>query len=135
MSDATPTEDGSREVTRERHVASPPSRLWHVIADPDLRRSFLGGDLDVPLEAGRDGTFRPDDDRPPVPVRVREVDAPRRLAFDWGRDGDRSSVRIDLVPDGDGTRVSVTEVHGVPTMATAALGRLPVSRDAWCLAA
>lgn len=95
---------------RHRRIAAPPGRVWRVLEHRDLRRQVLGGDLDVALEPGATGTF--DDGVATRPVRVDEVDAPHRLAFEWGEGDEAAHVDIRLVPAGDGTDVHVTEVLG-----------------------
>lgn len=97
-------------VDRHRHIEAPPGRVWRVLEHPDLRRRMLGGDLDVELAPGATGTF--DDGTTRRPVRIDQVEAPRRLAFEWGDGDEASRVDIRLVPDGDGTEVHVTEVRG-----------------------
>lgn len=106
------SEPPAPRVDRHRHIAAPPGRVWRVLERPDLRRRMLGGDLDVELAPGATGTF--DDGTTRRPVRVDEVEAPRRLAFEWGDGDDASRVDIWLVPAGDGTEVHVTEVRGQP---------------------
>lgn len=104
------TEPTAPRVDRHRRIDAPPGRVWRVLEHRDLRRRMLGGDLDVELAPGATGTF--DDGATQWPVRVEEVDAPRRLAFEWGEGDDASQVDIRLVPAGDGTEVHVTEVLG-----------------------
>lgn len=104
------TEPTSPRVDRHRRIDAPPGRVWRVLEHRDLRRRMLGGDLDVELAPGATGTFDDGDTR--WPVRVEEVDAPRRLAFEWGEGDDTSQVDIRLVPAGDATEVHVTEVFG-----------------------
>ncbi|MBY5162926.1 SRPBCC family protein [Salsipaludibacter albus] len=112
-----------------RHVAAPPERVWEVITDPDLRRRFLGGDLDVELVPGHDGHF--DGPGGPVPARVREVRPGRHLGWDWGDGDDVSRVDLDLVPEGDGTDVTIHE-RPVPArlVAAAALRTIPTPTGA-----
>lgn len=97
-------------VDRQRRIDAPPGRVWRVFEHPDLRREMLGGDLDVDLEPGATGTF--DDGATTRPVRIDDVDPPRRLAFEWGAGADASQVDIRLVPAEDGTDVHVTEILG-----------------------
>lgn len=104
------TEPTAPRVDRQRHIEAPPRRVWRVLEHPDLRRRMLGGDFDVELAPGATGTF--DDGATRRTVRVDEVDAPRRLAFEWGEGDDASQVDIRLVPAGDGTEVHVTEILG-----------------------
>lgn len=103
-------EPAAPRVDRHRRIAAPPGRVWRVLEHPDLRRTVFGGDLDVDLEPGATGTF--DDGTTTRPVRIDEVDAPRRLAFGWGAGDDATQVDIRLVPAEDGTDVHVTEIRG-----------------------
>lgn len=76
-------------VTREIHIDAPPHVVRRHVTDPDRRRGWLDEDADRPLrQAGRVLTF---------PTRH-----------------DGGGVSIELVPDGAGTRVRVTEQVELP---------------------
>lgn len=95
-------------VTRDLTIAAPPSRVWEVVTDPAERRDWLGGDLDVDLEPGSEGSFtRPGEKE--RPVRITDVEPGRRLEWEWEDGDDASTVHIRLHPVGPGTRVIVTE--------------------------
>lgn len=115
-------------VTRRIHIAAPPDVVRRHVTDPQRRRRWL--DLDVDPTTHDDGT----------------------VTFDRG--DDESSVRIAIVPDGDGAEVTVTEdapAHDVPVrdipaddtpddQPTAFVGRhlgprAEVGTDAWAVAA
>lgn len=93
-------------VTRDIIIDAPVETVWEHVADRDRRAGWLGGDLDVALEPGRRGMYVTPDGH--HPVRVDEVEPGRTLRFTWG-DGPGSSVTIELSPDGDASRVRVTE--------------------------
>lgn len=123
------TPEPPARVERSRHVAATPETLWRVLADRDSRRHVLGGNLDVDLLEGAEGTWQPEDGGV-QPVRVDRVDAHRRLVFDWGRDDDASTVDIQLHPSRTGTVVRVVEIRRAALTASG----LTV-RDTLCLAA
>lgn len=126
-----PGTTSDREVVRERHLDAAPDRVWEVIADRDLRREFLGGDLDVELAPGRAGTFDTPDG--PVPARVRRVRTGRHLQVDWGMADDASSVDIHLDPCHDGTHVTIRERRQAAPAAR--LAPNATASDVWALAA
>ena len=76
-------------VTREIHIDAPPHVVRRHVTDPDRRRGWLDEDADRPLrQEGQVVTF---------PTRH-----------------DGGGVSIELVPDGAGTRVRVTEHVELP---------------------
>ena len=123
-------ESDAPRVDRHRRIAVPPGRVWRVLEHRDLRREMLGGDMDVELEPGATGTFDDGIDR--RPVRIDQVDAPRRLAFVWGEGDEAAHVDIRLVPAGDGTDVHVIEIQGGQAHPP---GRVPTDPTALALAA
>lgn len=126
--DQSPDEDHP-QVERERHVRATPDTVWEVLADRDRRAHVLGGDLDVDLADGAQGTWSGPGEEP-SPARIREVDHARRLVFDWG-DGDAAStVDIRLAPAGAGTTVRIVE-----TRRAAVTSPTASARTAFCLAA
>ena len=102
--------DGRDAVRFERRLAHPPERVWKAITDPgDLRAWFpaeIEGDLGSP-GAELSFPFR-NDEAPTEAGEVLECEQPRVLAYTWGD----QTLRFELEPDGDGTRLVFT--HALP---------------------
>ena len=94
-------------MTRDIVIDAPPSTVWRHVTDPRQREQWLGGQLDIDLVPGSVGSFR--DARRRRPVRVDELQDGRSITYTWGRGDATSQVRIEVVPEGDGSRVRVTE--------------------------
>jgi uncharacterized protein YndB with AHSA1/START domain len=107
-------------VERELTIAARPETVWQLLVDPAEQSKWWGTPLDFEARAG--GPFRVE----VIPGHIAsgefvEVDAPRRLVYTWGWEGDgnrvppgSSTVTIDLAEAGDGTLL--TFVHsGLPT--------------------
>lgn len=109
-------------IHREITLAAPIGEVWRAVTTAEGLAAWLRC-LGVEVDA-----------RPDAPVLVRwpdgatsrglveEVDAPRRFAFRWRRlsgaglilqVGEPTRVVFELEPDGDGTRVTVTESPGL----------------------
>ena len=108
-------------ITREVTVAAPPHVVWDALTDPAELATWFGADAEVDLRVGGAIRFRWPDGSERRGL-VIDVDPPRRLAFRWrelraGAAGlaaaDATVVAFALAPDGDGTRVTVTESPGV----------------------
>jgi uncharacterized protein YndB with AHSA1/START domain len=87
------------EVERETVVPTTPEEAWQAVVESD----WLGRIDPTPggeVECGDRTGF------------VEEVEAPRRLSFWWGAEGeDATRVEIELSEDEDGTRVRVIETR------------------------
>jgi uncharacterized protein YndB with AHSA1/START domain len=151
MESATET----RSVARELTIDASPETVWEFLVDPDKATRWMGETASFELRPG--GVYRVG----VIPGHTAlgefvEVDPPHRLVFSWGwepgADGSNpvppgsSTIEIELVPDGDGTRLRF-EHRGLPTpesaeshahgwdhylerLAGAAAGRNP-GRDPW----
>lgn len=115
-------------VTRELTIDAPPEAVWEFLVDPQKMTRWMGQTATLEPEVG--GLYRVG----VIPGHtargtVVELDPPRRLVFSWGwepgEDGEpaaappgSTTVEINLVADGDGTRL--TFVHrDLPTRASA----------------
>jgi uncharacterized protein YndB with AHSA1/START domain len=124
----------------ERRLAAPQGRVWAALTDPaELAAWFWPAratpTAEVDLRVG--GRFRIVGPGMGIAVSgvYRTVEVPRRLAFTWQWDGDPTEtfVTVDLVPDQDGTLLTIRHegfVHGADRDAHAegwadCLGRLP----------
>ena len=106
-------------VERELTIAARPETVWRLLVDPAEQSTWWGTPLD--FEARPGGPFRVE----VIPGHIArgefvELDEPRRLVYTWGWEGEdavppgTSTIEIDLVVVGDGTRL--TFVHsGLPT--------------------
>lgn len=111
MSDATLLTDRIRPAVRlERRLADPPEVVWAALTERERLRSWFPCDVIVSGEAwvrGAEISF-------PFPAdvidlvmtgEVLEVEEPSLLAFTWGEE----TLRFELVPDGDGTLLALTD--------------------------
>jgi uncharacterized protein YndB with AHSA1/START domain len=108
-------------VRRELSISSPREEVWEALTDPGQLAAWFGAEVEI-------------DPRPGGPVRFRwpgrherrglveEVDAPHRLTFRWRELADTGSgfaagrattVTFTLEPDGEGTRLVLTESPGL----------------------
>jgi len=107
-------------VERELTIAARPETVWSLLVEPSEQSKWWGTPLD--FEARPGGPFRVE----VIPGHVAsgefvEVDAPRRLVYTFGWEGEgnlvppgSSTIEIELAREGDGTRL--TFVHsGLPT--------------------
>ena len=104
--------DGDRPAIRfERHLADPPGVVWQALTEREQLCTWFP--CDVIIEGGRwevgaaiSFPFRPELDMDmTLTGEVLEVDEPNVLAFTWGDD----TLRFELSPDGDGTRLVLTD--------------------------
>ena len=102
-------------IEREVEIAASPETVWGFLVDPEKQQRWMGQDVTFDLRPG--GAYRMEI----IPTHVAsgefvEIDRPRRLVYTWGweprPDGEAnpvtpgsSTVEIDLVPAGEGTRL------------------------------
>jgi uncharacterized protein YndB with AHSA1/START domain len=107
MTDATLLTDRPRPAVRlERHLPDPPAVVWQALTDRDQLRSWFPSDVEVSggrWAVGAALTFRfpPDVIDMTLTGEVLEVDEPNVLEFTWGEE----TLRFELAPEGDGTRL------------------------------
>jgi uncharacterized protein YndB with AHSA1/START domain len=112
MTDATLDTTGAKPAVRlERHLPDPPSVVWQAITERAQLKAWFPCDVIVEggrWEAGAAITF-------PFPPEVIDmtltgtvlaVDEPKLLSFTWGEE---ETLRFELYPDGDGTRLVLTD--------------------------
>ena len=98
----------SEEASSELTVPASPEETWEALTDPEQLTEWLVEDAELDLRPGGDLALRLDGEE--RAGFIEEVEAPRRLVFWWGPDGDEPTrVEIELEPDGDDTRVRVVE--------------------------
>lgn len=105
--------DGDRIGLRyERHLRHPPERVWRALTESDSLQHWLPCDIVGPRQAGAaiELPFWPavvdtyHIDQPVHPGRILTWDPPRVFAWQW----DRDTLRFELQPDGEGTRLVFT---------------------------
>jgi uncharacterized protein YndB with AHSA1/START domain len=143
VSDATLDTTASKPAVRlERYLPDPPSEVWQAITDRTRLREWFPCDVIVEggrWEVGAPITF-------PFPPEVMDmtltgtvlaVDEPKLLSYTWGAD---EILRFELYPEGDGTRLVLTDqLRGSWVARNAAgwddcldrLAGLPHDPDAW----
>ena len=102
-------------IEREVEIAASPGAVWGFLVDPEKQQRWMGQDVTFDLRQG--GAYRMEI----IPMHVAsgefvEIDPPRRLVYTWGWEPHEgadpnavppgsSTVEIDLVPAGQGTRL------------------------------
>jgi len=115
-------------IERELTIAASPETIWELLVDPEQQKRWMGQDVTCDLRPG--GAYRIEI----IPTHVArgefvEIDPPRRLVYTWGwepREGadpnpvspGSSTVEIELVPEGGGTRLRFTH-RDLPTAESA----------------
>jgi uncharacterized protein YndB with AHSA1/START domain len=106
-------------VGREVTIAAPIDAVWRALTDPTDLAVWFGAEVAIDVRRGGSVRIRFPDGTERRGIVV-ELDAPHRLAFRWrtvrtGRPptADATVVAFELRPDGDATRVVVTESPGV----------------------
>jgi uncharacterized protein YndB with AHSA1/START domain len=112
MTDATLDTSGPRPAVRlERYLADPPSVVWQAITDRAQLKAWFP--CDVIVEGGRwvvgaaiTFPFPPEVVDMTLTGTVLEVEEPVLLRYTWGED---EILRFELRPEGDGTRLVLTD--------------------------
>ena len=100
------TIDGTPSVRFERVYPHPVERVWRSITVPEEMASWFPSTVEVDLREGGAMRFTFDPHlAEPMDGRVVELDPPRVFAFLWGKD----LLRLELAPEGDGTRLTLTQ--------------------------
>ncbi len=112
MTDATLDTTGARPAVRlERQLPDPPSVVWQAITERARLAAWFP--CDVIVEGGRwqvgaaiTFPFPPEVIDMTMTGTVLAVDEPKLLSFTWGEE---ETLRFELSPDGDGTRLVLTD--------------------------
>jgi uncharacterized protein YndB with AHSA1/START domain len=109
-------------VERELTIEASPETVWEFLVDPEKATAWMGQKASFDPRPG--GAYRVD----VIPGHTAlgkfvEVEAPRRLVYTWGWEKGESgpnavppgssTIEIELVPDGDGTRLRFVH-RGLP---------------------
>ena len=98
----------------ERVLDAEPATVWRAWTDPAVLERWFCPNPDLPLSVRADavpgGRYRVDmgEGRYVAEGEYTELDEPRVVGFTWrwvGTDGPVTRVRVELVPEGTGTRV------------------------------
>ena len=115
---------GAFTVNSEIRIDASPEAIFPFLTDPQKIVRWKG--VDATVEASPGGVYRVNVTGVKHAVgEYLEVDAPHRVVFTWGWEGDEqlppgsSTVTIELISDGDGTIVRLTH-SGLPQGADAA---------------
>ena len=99
------------DIKADVFVDARPEEVFEHFTRPELLQSWMGERAALDPTVG--GCFSVDVGGTAVRGRFLEVDPPSRLVISWGFEGsaelppEASTLEVHLVPDGQGTRVSV----------------------------
>jgi uncharacterized protein YndB with AHSA1/START domain len=100
------TYEGKPAVRFERIYPHPVERVWRSITVPEEMASWFPSTVEVDLREGGAMRFTFDPHlAEPMDGRVVELDPPKVFAFLWGKD----LLRLELAPEGDGTRLTLIQ--------------------------
>ena len=99
MNGSLSDEEGRYVLRFERHLGHPVDRVWRAVTVPSELAHWFPGDVEIDLKVGGKVTFtnsglQVDSELLPTGGTVTELDAPRLLAFTWGKD----PLRFELTP-------------------------------------
>lgn len=114
------TIDGRPALRFERRYRHPMERVWRAITDPNEMAAWFPSDVDGDRAVGAELTFGDEAQRAAAieagePTRVEgpmfrgtvvAYDPPKVFSFTWGGE----LLRLELLPDGDGTLLVFTQV-------------------------
>jgi uncharacterized protein YndB with AHSA1/START domain len=111
----------SDRIVKSVVLRAPVERVWRAVSDHREFGTWFRVQLDQPFAVGAASTGRmtyPGYEHMPWSARVVAIEPPRRLAFEWPHMDDQQQVREDwawtlvefrLEPEGEGTRLTITE--------------------------
>jgi len=97
-----------RLVSLRRTFRVPIEELWSALTEPDRVRCWFAPAKIDPQVGGRIELEQPDGSKM-MEGMIRVFDPPRAFEYDWVSRHQTSIVRYELEPDGDGTRLTLTE--------------------------
>jgi uncharacterized protein YndB with AHSA1/START domain len=121
-------EDDRVGVRFERRLAHPPDRVWRAITEPEQlakwfpARPEISGDREVGAQLR---FVYPRNESPPEAGEVIELEEHRVFAFTWRPDAveeRETTLRFELAPDGNGTKLTFTHELPRPDTAKVAAG-------------
>jgi uncharacterized protein YndB with AHSA1/START domain len=101
------TVDERYQVRFVRHLPHPPEKVWRALTEDEHLDAWFPTTIEGERRAGAPLRFSfRENDLPSFEGRMITCDPPSVLELDWGPD----RLRIELVPDGNGTRLTLTDV-------------------------
>jgi uncharacterized protein YndB with AHSA1/START domain len=100
--------DGSPVLRVVHRYPHPPAKVWRAITDENELRQWFPASMTFEPALGAAIEFRFPGTDTVQTGQVLEFDEPRVFAFTWAID----AIRIELVPDGTGTRLVFSQVMG-----------------------
>src|SRR3954453_8741915 len=91
----------------ERHLPHAPEKVWRAITDPEHLKAWFPDTIVVEeWSVGAPLRFEPAPEMAePFDGEVLAFEPPRMLALRWGTD----TLRFEVEPDGDGTRLTLLD--------------------------
>ena len=110
MSSDTFERGGDAAVVRmERHYPHPPAKVWRAVTTPEHLAAWFPSRVQVDLRVGGELRFSGDPNLPgDTKGRVTDLEPPRVFGFTWEND----HIRLELEPQGDGTRLRLVHTFG-----------------------
>ncbi len=108
--------DDTLSIHRELDLGIGSEELWQAVTDPTVLGDWFGQVVELDLRPGGSGAIV-DDDGALRRLVVTRIDDGRTLGFTWWRDdapGEVSTIELDVVPTGDGSRLVVRETFAGP---------------------
>lgn len=109
-------------IEREIHIDAPPEVVFDVVSQPEHIKQWWGAVTEIGPVAGSSSALvwpsggEEDQHTAGVPIRIVVAEPPRVLTFRWTHpaaeqpvDGNSLLVTFELVPQGDGTLLRLTE--------------------------
>jgi len=143
MTEATLDTAGTRPAVRlERYLPDPPAVVWQAITDRAQLKEWFPCDVIVAggrweVGAAISFPFPPEVIDMTLAGTVLAVDEPKLLSYTWG---DQETLRFELYPEADGTRLVLTDQLEASAAARNAAGwedcldrlaGLPVDPNSW----
>ena len=100
----------TERISLEFDLPHSPEKVWRALTDPALLAEWLLPVIDLKLERGAAFTFKT---QPVggwdgvVQCRIAEIEAQRKLSYDWGVGAMATVVTFTLAPTTSGTRLSL----------------------------
>ncbi|EME56091.1 SRPBCC domain-containing protein [Amycolatopsis decaplanina] len=101
-------------IERTVEIAHPPAKVWAALTTAEGLGTWFGNQASIDLRPGGDAEMKWDEGHKAI-MRVERVKEPEIFGFTWNiyglpdDDPRRTYVEFTLVPNGEGTRLTVVE--------------------------